>query len=380
MSIASCTAKCFTLIFALVIFIVGVVLLGVGAFAATRLADYIPIGPTPWILIAIGALVLFLSFAGFGVLCCPRRRKCNLSIMMILTLLCFAMSAAATGLGFYYEEIMEKAFKYGFGDQAESAGHGLNTLEKGFYHGLRDTFQDLYADCEPTSYQSTDVHDECVSFENNPNVTVESCAAAEYPVGRVGIYCKKGPGLGSPFTAEKAMEFPSPEKSLSIDDFVNKRSFSYFANFACMPTTQRYQDADVEMARLAAGGEANTTFGSCYSSNWWGAVGNATRAAGFTEQPDGEPLTAGQADFFGQLQSKGAQKMNDKMIFCFCSDLATDSKLWKFIKDVSAYSKWIALGASFFFLFVFVSECYLCCCYRDTSDRIKGNQLTVLRP
>ena len=91
------------------------------------------------------------------------------------------------------------------------------------------------------------------------------------------------------------MAFPSPEDSLSLEDLINKRSFGYFANFACMPTVQRYQEAELEMALVAAGGTPNTTFGSCYHSSWWGAAGPNAPAAGFTEQPDGQepPRTHG---------------------------------------------------------------------------------------
>merc|ERR1719382_1896528 len=106
MAFLSCTAKIFTLLFSLIIFCVGIILLGVGIFAATRLAAYIPVGPTPWILIAIGVVVLFLGLAGFTVLCCPKRRKCSLGLMMVLTIIAFAMSVTATGLGFYYDDIM----------------------------------------------------------------------------------------------------------------------------------------------------------------------------------------------------------------------------------------------------------------------------------
>jgi len=379
MGLASCTAKCLTSIFTLMIFIVGLLLLALGIFAATHLSAYIPVGPTPWIMIGIGVLVVFLGFAGFAMLCCPRRRKCSLSIMMVLTVVAFAMSAAGTGLGFYYNDIMETAFKHGFGDEVNDANDGFNKLEKSFYHGMRDTFQDLYKDCEPTSYYTTEVHAECDSSNRTDSVDVEKCSSDDYPLDRVGLYCKKGPGLDD-FTVDVAMAFPDPDESLSIKDFINKRSFGYFANYACMPTAESYRLYLAEVDVIALGATPNTTFGGCYASSWWGETPKPVAAAGFTEQADGEPLTAGQASFFDALQAKGSKKMNDKMVFCLCSAEGQESKLYEFVEKASSYSKWIALGASIFFLLVFISECYLCCCYRDQSDRVMGKQLTVLRP
>lgn len=383
MGLCSCTAKFLTFLFALLIFCVGIILLGVGIFAVTRLRQYIPVGPTPWVLIGLGVVVLILGTAGFTALCCPSKRKRSLCVMILLTTLAFAMSGAATGLGFYYEEIMTTAFKNGFGDEADGAKKKLDSIEQTFYHGMRDVFQDLYADCKPTSYLTDEVHTECEDIEANPNATVtaDTCAGDDYPTApvRVGLYCKEGPGLDD-FTIDVAMSFPNPDESLKIKDFVETRSFGYFANYVCMPTKARYDKLYGEVLAIQGGRSSNTTFGGCYASTWWSDTPPPiAKGAPFTQQPDGDPLTWGQKHFFDNL-APDAQEMSDKLVFCFCSDKGTDSTLYGFLKTASAYSKWISLGATIFFMFVFVAECYLCCCYRDKSDTIQGKQLTVLRP
>jgi len=379
MGLCSCTAKCFTFLFSVIVFCFGIVLLGVGIFAATRLRDYIPVGPTPWILIAIGVVVLFLGTAGFTALCCPSKRKCSLCVMILLTTLAFAMSGAATGLGFYYEDIMTTAFDNGFGDEVEGAEKKLGSIEKTFYHGMRDTFQELYADCKPTSYRTNEVHQECEKVEGYDSVTVENCADDDYPSDYIGLYCKEGPGLDD-FTIDTAMSFPDPDKSLKLADFIETRSFGYFANYVCMPTQERFNEMNSELAAMKGGAQSNTTFGSCYSSLWWGDPPPApTPGEPFTEKPNGDALNAGaQTWFFGNLTEP--QPMNDKLVFCFCSDKGTDSTLYGFLTTASAYTKWISLGATIFFMLCFISECYLCCCYKDQSDRQMGKQLTVLRP
>lgn len=379
MSLCSCTAKCLVGLFSLLVFCVGVALLGVGIFATTRLREYIPVGPTPWFLIAVGVVVLFLGTAGLTTLCCPKRRKRSLCVMMILTILAFALSAVATGFGFYYDEIMETAFKNGFGDEMNGAEKQLNKIEKNVYHGMRDTFQDLYADCDPTSYLTDQVHNECKAKEDS--VTAGKCASDQYPSDYVGLYCKKGPGLDD-FTVDLAMSFPDPDKSLKISDLMETRSFGYFANYVCMPTRTRYDEMYTEVQAILNGAQSNTTFGSCYSSTWWSETPpTLKKGKEFTEQPSGDPLTSGQQDFFKAVHLTGPQWMSDKMVFCFCSDKGTESTLYKFLRKASAYSKWISLGATIFFILVFISECYLRCCYKDRSDQPKmGEQLTVLRP
>ena len=80
------------------------------------------------------------------------------------------------------------------------------------------------------------------------------------------------------------MAFPDPDESLSIKDLINKRSFGYFANYACMPTAESYRLYLAEVDVIALGATPNTTFGGCYASSWWGETPKPVAAAGFTEQ------------------------------------------------------------------------------------------------
>jgi len=339
------------------------------------------------VLIAIGVLVLFLGAAGFTILCCPKRRKCSLGVMMFLTIIAFALSGTSTGLGFYYDKVVKNAFDNSFGDKATE---GWDAVEKAFYRGMRDAFQDLYKDCSPTAYDSTTVKKECdLAKDTMKEDEVETCSSEDYPSGYLGLYCKEGPGL-SPFTVDKAMAFPDQEESLSLTDFIETRSFGYFANYVCMPTMARYEEMKRVAVDLASGVPAppsppgsSSTFSDCYSSDWWGDTPPLVKGSKFgPNDPDGDPLSPEQKVFFDalQLSAPGPQELNDKMVFCFCADEGTDSQLYGFLKKCSEYSKWISLGASIFFVLVFISECYLRCCYKDQSDRDKGNQLTVLRP
>jgi len=126
------------------------------------------------------------------------------------------------------------------------------------------------------------------------------------------------------------MAFPNPDESLKAKDFIETRTFGYFANYACMPTDQRYQEMQLEIDGLAP----QTTFGSCYASEWWGDKDAPAKGGEFTQQPDGDELTIKQQEFFGSL-SNSSQQMNDKMVFCFCSDEGEDSKLYSFLQTRS---------------------------------------------
>lgn len=393
--LARCTAKMFVVTFAALLLVLSIVaiaagVLSVSQFDATFLAGVVPTWASV-VMIAVGALLaIFALVTMCGTAFCLHKSKKSLCLASFFTLLFAVLFGAATVMAFQYSELMEVAADHGFDDEVKA---GVDT----FYTGMRNAYTRAYVQCNATAYMTENVKAACKTQAALPwnKLNVSECASDAYDggVGRVGLYCRDGPGL-EPFSVDRALAFPPLSETFNLADVLRLRSLGYFMSAACMPTQERYYELMGELIALAtpgillpAGVQAkakNSTFGKCYKSKWWGEntaeLDAATRAAvaaqpaippGFKTSPStGAPLDGQQKLFFDALQASRAALLGNpflsaKLSFCFCADEGSKSKLITFVREtIFRNVQWICLGLAVFFALAFLAEIYLGCCVK----------------
>jgi len=391
--LARCTAKLFVITFSVLLLALSIVAIAGGAFSiaqfdATFLAGAVPAWAA-WVTIGVGVLLaIFALVAMFGVSCCLHKSKTSLCLISVFTLLFAVMFGAATVTAFQYSALIKLAADHGFADEVDA---GVT----GFYTGLRDAYTKAYVQCNATAYMTDNVRAACKTQAALPwnTLNVTDCAADAYDSGaaRVGLYCRDGPGL-EPFSVDRALAFPHLDGRFDFAGMLRLRSLGYFMSAACMPTQERYYQLVAELITLATPGvllptgvkakAANSTFGKCYQSKWWGQntadLDAATRAAvtaspaippGFKTDPEtGAALDGQRKLFFDALQASrtallGNPYLSAKLSFCFCADEGSNSKLIVFLREtIFGNVQWICLGLAIFFALAFVAEIYLGCC------------------
>lgn len=382
MGFCSVAAKFLVGTFALFFCVLGAATASIGGFALSEANTFLsgavpPEGP--WFLIGAGIGLLFVGVAGFASACCSSRpclAKCSLGLMAMLILVAFILSLCASVFSFAYSEVMGAAVSHGFSDETMSGVVG--DIQKTVYSGIRGSFEGSFAQCQPTGYSTTDIHNVCLAQNSSAlSNQVTDCASSSYPTGFSGIFCKEGPGFTSPFAIDQAVAFEDPTSQFSFGDVLGWRSFGTLVNYACATTTATFAAQQAIVASVTASKEPTEitsidTFSSCYASTWWGnyppeepSNGGAMENNPVTQQP----LTAEQQDFFNDLDLVQLP-LSPKRVFCMCAEVGQNSEIWNLLQTLGGWAQWIGLGLTIFLFFTFIAACYLLCCKREVVSEL----------
>ena len=378
MGCATFSAKTFALLGELCLLGIALCVIVIGASLVTYDHFLVPVFPesVSWLLVGAGLAIATIALIGCCGTCNPRRRKCSLTLAILITVAVMAICAAAAFYAFDFENAMREADANHF---SEMVG-GVGGLQENTFLALKAAFTTAVAECAPSVFSTAQVNMAC-----RRNAPRDDALCAFNPNETVGLFCSQGPGR-EPYTLDATLTVRTAAHAYQQLDLMADYSHSvgWWISAFCMPPPDAY--AHFALAALGTNGSAADlasvaaisatpssaipSFGECYNSDWWPSTQPARGEGLVDEGPNagdaGDGAAAARARVYAEL-GRGAP-IDAKMAFCICATDAHGVSDWPSpllsLVEWMWPVKWASVLLAVFFLLVLVAQLYLCCCTR----------------
>ena len=152
MGCATFSAKTFALLGELCLLGIALCVIVIGASLVTYDHFLVPVFPesVSWLLVGAGLAIATIALIGCCGTCNPRRRKCSLTLAILITGAVMAICAAAAFYAFDFENAMREADANHFSAMVG----GVGGLQENTFLALKAAFTTAVAECAPSVFST----------------------------------------------------------------------------------------------------------------------------------------------------------------------------------------------------------------------------------